>query len=343
MTHRITLARTVVLLPSLLTVLALGACGGSGSGDDAAAPPVAADDEVGVAGNAAPPDPGDPTALDAPTDGAAEEPAASAADTAPEPASGPTVIDLVNGYVNTALREYDADGALAYESRTLIEPDQDRLAWRGEDYEYPDPLGYPEVYSGEHYYDERGQLVRSVSRIRSVYDYDEIEGTTTTSYEHDDLGRLLRFTRTDGDGSDTVTELDWDGLRLVSASDRAGLPGGFETRYRYEGDDDAPVGAVATAWYEGDADLFEPEIVERVLRRSYERDPEGRLVRESVEHGGSGRDDYGFEYEYDDAGNVVRLVRTDPAGVVLRTTEYDWAPTDERVFNRWLRIFRFFP
>ena len=242
---------------------------------------------------------------------------------------GPGRPAIVNGFVETGSITRDARGTLLSESSKRVDTANDRLVETGRD--VVNGVTYESIIA----YDEAGDLVRE--------DYRESRGFTALDvYEHDGRGFLQRRTSTYGGFVDVETfEYDAAG-RLSARQTRAGegdAPLVERTDYAY-GADGLPVSARELI-AGGTADE-NGERVDLLRRKTYAHDADGRRIGVSIDDFDDGSIDRALAYEYDDDGNMIRNVLSGADGAVIETREYAYEAVDEPIFNRWLRVFRYF-
>ena len=329
----------------LLAAAILGIVGGCGDGssdpdgdptrtDDAPAGtpqagvdrPDAADDEPGGAATAPEGVPGD--APDAPADDADGLP-----------------IDPVNGFRVAVARDYDADGRLVYAEETRVDPTGREALVSGS---YTRDDGSRVEFTDRLTVDEAGRLVRSEYTEPDPED-PSFDFVANVDYEHDAEGRLTIRASGSPNRETSIGRFEWDGDRLLRASERPGEAGGRLVEYRYEGDSSLPVGKRTTFWRLDDAapdDPFpadEPEVVSVRDARTFTWEGPGRMLENRIDVDDDGTVDEIGTYEYDADGNMVGVTFVDAAGLVLVRREYEYVPVEFPFYNYWLRVFRFFP
>ena len=244
-----------------------------------------------------------------------------------EPAS-----ESINGFVNTSIVERDADGTVVFRATQRLDAVNDRLIEEGEN------LVSGLIITGELQYDRSGNLERSTF----TNTLDDAVTVRTFVFEHEADGRLRSFVVTTDENGQEFVETERLGYdeenRLVSRELRDGLEndGDLLTSRRYEY---TVRGATLSGLVRRPGLAGAPDDIEREY---YTYDTGGKLVGVRFDADDDGTTDRSVSYEYDGAGNVVRFVARGADGAVLRTGEFGYEAVDERVYNRLLRVFRYF-
>ncbi len=237
--------------------------------------------------------------------------------------------DTVNGYhvvkamgfneFNELVRtiEYDVD----FENRTT------EVTYT--DYDLFD--GTSSVSISTNYFNERGQMLRwrSADGGNTLYEYNEqgllsqiVESNSTygdSVFAYDSSGKLTTRTRTYSDNG-AVTRLDNYSYLYNSAGQISNL-----SREKI-------------FFQEGPLDTYT-----EIENTSFEHDAQGRIVRRESIMELSDRSDIAVEdYEYDMNGNMVKTTYS-YNGLFLDSRTYEYAVSEQPLYNRWLRIFKYFP
>lgn len=197
-------------------------------------------------------------------------------------------------------------------------------------------------------------------------DYDLIAGTSTNSfasYFFNENGQMLRWRSSDG--GNTLYKINEQGLlsEIIESSSIYGdsvfsydASGKLLTRVRTYGADGIVTQRSTQTYVYNDSGALSSSRKESVFfqeepfntyttfeNKAYILDSEGRIIRrESIDESSDGSIMTSDDYEYDANGNMVKTTYTYD-GLWSDTRTYEYAVSEKPLYNRWLRIFRFFP
>ena len=247
-------------------------------------------------------------------------------------ADEPNRVTVTNGFVATRAIERDGSGALVADTTYRVDTAANRIFVSGENF------SAGTTYESTLIYDGSGDLVSDRYEVSdgfsgsNVYEHDErglLRQRTISTRTVDDAGLPLNFVDVETFEYDTRNRLL--SRETVAGEEETQILG--STDYFY-GSGPMPTSALEV-FQDGD-------FVDEVVRDMFIYDADGRLIRLQGDNQDDGSIDFELAYEYDASGNMTRRVETDAAGAVATTLEYTYEAVDEPVFNRWIRIFRYF-